>query len=309
MQTAYPRLLLFIWSLMLFAGCFSVPKNDSYAVDDAISLRRIYRQQIADPVTRSSALRAGLHSPDSIIRKNALYETIVDRGSAGLAEIEHLARDPDPLVQTLLLEFVKTLTDTNERLRLAREINAHAAVPSVQKKVNALLGSFNFHRLNLRLRDNPTWDHEIETIQTITLSDDSWKIVTDPAENGHEKNYFAVDFDDSSWKPIKVGGWEHQGLGAYDGIAWYRIRFTAPAKGQANAAELHFGAVDEVAWVWLNGIYVSQHDLGLDGWNIPFALDITPEIKWGEENLLVVRVSDQAQQGGIWKPVSLYLLK
>lgn len=238
-----------------------------------------------------------------------MYETITEHGLDSLADIEHLTRDQDPLVQGLMLDYVKTIGDPQLRIRLAKDIGAHSTDPGVQKAVNKMISTFQYYRQNLRLKDDPTWDHEIETIQTMTLADDTWKILADPTENGHERKFFAVDYDDSAWKPIKVGGWEHQGLDNYDGVSWYRITFTAPAKGQANAAELHFGAVDEIAWVWLNGIYVSQHDLGPEGWDIPFVMDITPEIKWGEENLLVVRVHDSAQQGGIWKPITLHVLK
>lgn len=305
MRTRLQPLLLLALTLLLTAGCTTA----THPADAALAARRAYRQQLAKPSTRPAALQAGLHHADPLIRQNALYETIREHGQKSIASIEHLTRDPDPRVQKLLLDYVKTIADDDLRLRLARDIRAHASAPSVLKEANTLFGTFNFQRHNLRLKNNPTWDHEIETLQTITLADDNWKIAADPAEIGHEKKYYAVDFDDTSWKPVRVGGWEHQGLGAYDGIAWYRIRFKAPAKDKANAAELHFGAVDEVAWVWLNGTYVSQHDLGADGWDTPFALDITPEIKWGEENLLVVRVLDSAQQGGIWKPVSLHILK
>ena len=309
MRTACRRILLFVFPVIILSGCLSGSDPAVTAKDDPIPGRRAYRQRLANSSTRAQAIRDGLHSPDPLIRKNALYETIAERGLDGLADIEHLTRDQDPLVQKLMLDYVKTISNPQLRTRLAQDIGAHSADPAVQKAVNSLISTFNYHRQNMRLKDNPTWDHEIETNQTVTLADDTWKILADPVENGHEKKFFAVDFDDRDWKPVRVGGWEHQGLGPYDGVAWYRITFTAPAKGQANAAELHFGAVDEVAWVWLNGTYVSQHDLGTDGWDIPFALDVTPEIKWGEENLLVVRVYDSAQQGGIWKPVSLHVLK
>ena len=76
-----------------------------------------------------------------------------------------------------------------------------------------------------------------------------------------------------------------------------------------NAVELHFEAVDECAWVWLNGIYVGQHDLGPNGWKTPFWIDVTKEIKWGQENVIVVRIQDTAGDGGIWKPVHVEVLK
>ena len=119
----------------------------------------------------------------------------------------------------------------------------------------------------------------------------------------------AENFDDGSWKPIKVGNWETQGFPGYDGFAWYRIAFDAPAKVDCNAVELSFGGVDEEAWVWLNGVYVGQHAVGVSGWDKPFALDVTDELRWGKRNVLVVRVFDARQAGGIWKPIKLDVLR
>ena len=73
--------------------------------------------------------------------------------------------------------------------------------------------------------------------------------------------------------------------------------------------EIHFGAVDESAWVWLNGKYAGQHDVGPAGWDRPFDLDITNEVKWGGENQLTVRVEDTKAVGGIWKPVKINIVK
>ena len=309
MNALCSRILLFALPVIILSGCLSGGGSGVASADDPIPGRNLYLQRLASSSTRAQAIREGLHSPDPVIRKNALYETITERGLDGLADIEHLTHDQNPMVQGLMLDFVKTIGEPQLRTRLAKDIAAHSTDPAVQKATKGMIATFHYYRQNKRLRDDPTWDHEIETIQTMVLPDDTCKIHVDQTENGHETKFFAVDYDDSSWKPIKVGGWEQQGLDGYDGVAWYRITFTAPAKGQANAAELHFGAVDEVAWVWLNGVYVSQHDLGPQGWNIPFIMDITPEIKWGEKNLLVVRVYDSVMQGGIWKPITLHVLK
>ena len=40
-----------------------------------------------------------------------------------------------------------------------------------------------------------------------------------------------------------------------------------------------------------------------------FKLDITKEVKWGAENVLVVRVEDTEGAGGIWKPVTVEVVK
>ena len=57
------------------------------------------------------------------------------------------------------------------------------------------------------------------------------------------------------------------------------------------------------------GSHAGQHDIGPDGWTVPFCLDVTAFLKWGQENQITVRVLNTAQAGGIWKPVTLEVLK
>jgi len=103
--------------------------------------------------------------------------------------------------------------------------------------------------------------------------------------------------------------WDDFGHKAQTGIGWYRGRFKLPEKPACNAVEICFEAIDESAWVWINGEYVGQHDIGPAGWTVPFNLDVTPFVKWGQENQITVRVLNTASGGGIWKPVALEVLK
>jgi len=123
------------------------------------------------------------------------------------------------------------------------------------------------------------------------------------------QNWYEPDFDDSAWATIHIEeAWEPQGH-EYDGVAWYRGWFDLPAQPEHLAVEIRFGAVDEEAWVWVNGQYVGQHDVGPEGWDRPFTLDVTTELKWGARNQITVRVFDSAYAGGVWKPVQLEVLQ
>ena len=93
------------------------------------------------------------------------------------------------------------------------------------------------------------------------------------------------------------------------GVSWYRRVIELPAKPELNAVEIQFGGVDESTWVWVNGVYVGAHDIGPDGWDEPFSLDITGEVTWGAANLIVVRAMSTKGNGGIWKPVAIHVLK
>jgi hypothetical protein len=70
-----------------------------------------------------------------------------------------------------------------------------------------------------------------------------------------------------------------------------------------------FGGVDECAWVWINGKYAGDHDIGPNGWNVPFYLDITDLLNWGGKNQITVRAMNTAHAGGIWRPVTIEVLK
>lgn len=70
-------------------------------------------------------------------------------------------------------------------------------------------------------------------------------------------------------------------------ILWYRRAFTVPGEMQDQRILLRFGAVDFACQVYVNGRYVGSHKGGYT----PFALDITPALIQGE-NDLCLRVED-----------------
>ena len=79
------------------------------------------------------------------------------------------------------------------------------------------------------------------------------------------------------------------------------------AQGQQLA--LSFGAVDESAWVYLNGVQIGEHDESDTGWDPRFEIALGDAVKLGESNTLAVRVRDRASYGGIWKSVKLVAKK
>ncbi len=133
-----------------------------------------------------------------------------------------------------------------------------------------------------------------------------WKFHLDPQLAGEQQKWFAPDYDDSDWANITVGDfWENQGYKDYDGAGWYRTTVQLPADLAGQQIELCFGAADEVAHVWVNGTFAGAHDIGPEGWNKRFNIDITSQAKPGQKNLIVVRVIDSTQMGGLWKPIKV----
>ena len=123
--------------------------------------------------------------------------------------------------------------------------------------------------------------------------------------------YFKKDFDDSNWKEIRIGQfWEKQGYPNLDGSGWYRKKIKFPKLPAGKKVYMYFGAVDESAWLYIDGKLVAWHDkLPTETWNKPFALDITDAVKSGGTYQITIRVNDVSRLGGIWKPVKIIVEK
>lgn len=79
-----------------------------------------------------------------------------------------------------------------------------------------------------------------------------------------------------------------------DQTLWYRRTFRLPDGFHRGRVLLHFGAVDQEAYVYLNGIEIGSHGGGY----LPFTFDITDALS-SDENKLQVRVTDRTD-GGVY---------
>ncbi len=117
-------------------------------------------------------------------------------------------------------------------------------------------------------------------------------------------------------KPIRVPFVPQSVLSDFDGEAGtrltYEATFTIPEAFTMERILLHFGAVDQIAEVWVNGKMVGTH---ADGY-IGFSYDVTDAVFREKENRLVVKVLDtlskkypygkqRKKRGGMWyTPIS-----
>lgn len=273
--------------------------------EDVISARRNFRTEAEAGHYDYRYLQDKMRDPDAEIARFAVTLLAEHHPEKALAAFRKLPVPSDPLVAEAVLIAIAGFPE-NETADLRSKILSSCSDPRIRifRKVRLP------YRMNFSLRNDPSYDHAVTIIKQIPLPRGNWSFLTDPEDEGFQKNYHTVGFDDSAWRKISVtAGWEKQGIGDYDGIAWYRVRFKMPEKTECSGVDLSFGAVDESAWVWLNGKYIGQHDIGPAGWNIPFYLNIASELNWGGENLLVVRVKDTTSAGGIWKPVMIEVLQ
>ncbi|MBQ7507024.1 MAG: hypothetical protein IJT05_06805 [Lachnospiraceae bacterium] len=101
-------------------------------------------------------------------------------------------------------------------------------------------------------------------------------------------------------------------VGEVNDTLLYEKRFSVPPEFTLPRFLLHFGAVDQVAEVWLNGHFLGGHKGGY----LPFSFDVTGILLTGAENVLKVKATDtlsvdlpygkqRKKRGGMWyTPVS-----
>lgn len=122
---------------------------------------------------------------------------------------------------------------------------------------------------------------------------------------GDQSEWSSMDFDHSNWQKVEAGEtWENQGFEAYDGYAWYRKEILIPAMEDEAELVLKMGKIDDSDELFFNGkligatggmppnYHTGYHDIRR------YAL-ATTAIRWGETNVIAVRVYDGGGEGGL----------
>lgn len=102
-----------------------------------------------------------------------------------------------------------------------------------------------------------------------------------------------VGLDDADWVAVTIPHTlamekKHLGSRNYKGIGWYRRYFILEPKFKGREINIDFAGVMIDCDVFLNGDKIATHHGGYIG----FSVDITDKVRFGQNNLLAVRVSN-----------------
>lgn len=126
---------------------------------------------------------------------------------------------------------------------------------------------------------------------------------------GEQAEAFAPDFNDSGWRTLNLPhDWSIEadfsvsnpatpGGGALPGgIGWYRKEFVVDKADAGKSMYIDFDGIYCNSKIWINGNLLGERPNGY----ISFRYDLTPYLKFGEKNVIAVRVDNSLQPNSRW---------
>ncbi len=176
-----------------------------------------------------------------------------------------------------------------------------------------------------------TWRFKLEQSKDQRPKGEGWQNVVPVDYPKDFEPFYKTDYtEDSKWSDLKVpGNWEMAGFSpatyneADNSSGFYRVQFEVPKAWEGGLVKLNFDGVQNGCEVWLNGqpVDVDEASWGRKnyhegGW-VAFQADLTPAVKFGEKNLLALRVTKNTKSsqldtgdyfflGGVHRPVTLF---
>lgn len=136
-----------------------------------------------------------------------------------------------------------------------------------------------------------------------------------------ESDYCAKTFNDSQWEKVGIPHCYNDmdtyqnsnDVNLWRGTAWYRKHFILDEKLKDNKVFLEFKGVNTGVAVYINGKFKGGNtqvkqpgEVTHVGGFLPFLLDITDDLKYGEENILSVKVSNADGSFFKWPGFGVY---
>jgi len=117
-----------------------------------------------------------------------------------------------------------------------------------------------------------------------SLNDDNWRLLNLPHD-------WSIEGEFSKDNPATPGGGALPG-----GIGWYRKSFFVSNDDKDKLFFIDFDGVYRNSEVWINGNYLGKRPYGY----ISFRYELTPYIKFGEKNIIAVKVDNSLQPNSRW---------
>jgi sialate O-acetylesterase len=117
----------------------------------------------------------------------------------------------------------------------------------------------------------------------------------DEGYNNLQKPWYDPTTNTSGWAKIKIPGyWANTGLGAINGVVWFKKSINLPASIVGQQAKLILGRIVDADSVFINGVFV-----GTTGYQYPpRRYDISSDLLREGQNTIIVRVINESGNGG-----------
>ena len=196
-------------------------------------------------------------------------------------------RKKNMFISLALLWWCTSSTQVHALEKDSRKVqSSHRTEQSIQR-----MGSTNTHLFDadwrfarFGMQPDGTSLPEPENLQSPSANDASWRALNLPHD-------WAIE------GPFRIELTGETGKLPYKGIGWYRKTFTVSKADADKRIFLDFDGAMAYAQVWLNGSYLGTWPYGYNS----FRMELTPHLKYGEENIVAVRL-DTEKWDSRWYP-------
>lgn len=111
---------------------------------------------------------------------------------------------------------------------------------------------------------------------------------------GDVSNAQNSSFNDASWQQVQIPHGieilprEASGGINYQGVVWYRKKFTLPKETAAKQTTIYFEAIMGKCKIWLNGVLIKEHKGGY----LPIIIDLEKNLLKSGNNVIAIRVDN-----------------
>ena len=136
----------------------------------------------------------------------------------------------------------------------------------------------------------------------------------------HNTGPYAVEFDDSAWKDVRLPhdwvvdlpfapeashshGYKTVGWAWPEtSVGWYRKRFSVPAGALGQPVSLRFEGIFRDSEIWINGFWLGGEKSGYT----TATYEIAPYLNYGGENVVTVRADATFEEGWFYEGAGIY---